>query len=201
MLALQGAFDLGLSALLDTLGTANELASTMSMPSVAFNVSLVGVRRRVHTAQGFSIPMVAWSASDSPDAVLLPALGDKMPASLAEPLTHRDVVEAGGALREWAQGGAQPAGKVVCTTNQGSLAFNVSYFNLGISESSASSSSGAGAGKVTFQPLVVHAALSSFETLFGQTVSGGHFSSCTLTTPASNGDNVQSLCSSSSSRV
>ena len=86
---------------------------------------------------------------------------------------------------------AQPAGKVVCTTNQGSLAFNVSYFNLGISQSSAGSNSGAGAGKVTFQPLVVHAALSSFETLFGQTVSGGHFSSCTLTTQASNGDNVQ----------
>jgi hypothetical protein len=86
---------------------------------------------------------------------------------------------------------AQPAGKVVCTSNQGNLAFNVSYFNLGISESSSSSSSGAGAGKVTFQPLVVHAALSSFQTLFEQTVSGGHFSNCTLTTQASNGDNVQ----------
>jgi hypothetical protein len=88
---------------------------------------------------------------------------------------------------------AQPAGKVVCTSNQGNLAFNVSYFNLGVSESSSSSSSssGAGAGKVTFQPLVVHAALSSFETLFEQTVSGGHFSTCTLTTQASNGDHVQ----------
>jgi hypothetical protein len=85
----------------------------------------------------------------------------------------------------------QSAGKVVCTSNQGSVAFNVSYFNLGISESNASSSSGAGAGKVTFQPLVVHAALSSFETLFEQTVSGGHFSNCTLTTQASNGDHVQ----------
>jgi hypothetical protein len=86
---------------------------------------------------------------------------------------------------------AQPAGKVVCTGTQGSLTFNISYFNLGISESSVSSSSGAGAGKVTFQPLVVHAALSSFETLFGQTVSGGNFSNCTLTTQASNGDNVK----------
>jgi Type VI secretion system effector, Hcp len=86
---------------------------------------------------------------------------------------------------------AQPAGRVVCTSNQGNLAFNVSYFNLGVVESSSSSSSGAGAGKVTFQPLVVHAALSSFETLFQQTVSGGHFSTCTLTMQASNGDRVQ----------
>jgi len=33
VLALQDAFDLGLSALLDTLGTANELASAMNTPT------------------------------------------------------------------------------------------------------------------------------------------------------------------------
>jgi transcriptional regulator GlxA family with amidase domain len=106
VLALQGAFDLGLSALLDTLGTANELASTMEPPAVAINVTLAGVRRRVRTAQGFSVPAVTAAKSRDPDAVLLPALGDKMPASLAERLTHRDVADAGGMLREWAQAGA-----------------------------------------------------------------------------------------------
>ena len=45
VLALQGAFDLGLSALLDTLGTANELARTMNTPTVAINVTVVGLRR------------------------------------------------------------------------------------------------------------------------------------------------------------
>jgi hypothetical protein len=35
VLALQGAFDLGLLAILDTLGTANELASTMGGSAVA----------------------------------------------------------------------------------------------------------------------------------------------------------------------
>jgi hypothetical protein len=58
VLALQGTFDLGLSALLDTLGTANELASAMDAPTAAINVTLVGVRRRVHTAQGFRVPLV-----------------------------------------------------------------------------------------------------------------------------------------------
>src|SRR3984957_12460967 len=106
VLAMQGAFDLGLSALLDTLGTAKELAGTMNAPTVTINVTVVGVRGRVRTAQGFSVPVVAASKSRDPDAVLLPALGAKMPSSLAQRLTHRDVADAGGALREWAQGGA-----------------------------------------------------------------------------------------------
>jgi transcriptional regulator GlxA family with amidase domain len=106
VLALQGTFDLGLSALLDTLGTANELASTMNIPTTAIKVSLVGVQRRVRTAQGLSVSVVAPRATPRPDAVLLPALGEKMPASLAQRLSHRDVGEAGGLLKEWAQGGA-----------------------------------------------------------------------------------------------
>jgi transcriptional regulator GlxA family with amidase domain len=106
VLALQGTFDLGLSALLDTLGTANELASAMDAPTAAINVTLVGVRRRVHTAQGFRVPLVATAITRHPDAVLLPALGEKTPSTLAERLTHRDVADAGGVLREWSQGGA-----------------------------------------------------------------------------------------------
>jgi transcriptional regulator GlxA family with amidase domain len=105
VLAMQGAFDLGLSALLDTLGTANQLASAIGVRTTAINVTVVGVRRRVHTAQGFRVPLVA-TATTRPDAVLLPALGEKMPSTLAERLTHRDVADAGGVLREWSQGGA-----------------------------------------------------------------------------------------------
>src|ERR1700722_2564943 len=88
VLTLQGTFDLGLSALLDTLGTANELAHTMNTRTAAINVTVVGVRRRLRTAQGFSVPVVAAAKSRDPDAVLLPALGEKMPASLAQRLTH-----------------------------------------------------------------------------------------------------------------
>jgi putative intracellular protease/amidase len=105
VLAMQGAFDLGLSALLDTLGTANQLASAIGVRTAAINVTVVGVRRRVHTAHGFRVPLVA-TATTRPDAVLLPALGEKMPSTLAERLAHRDVADAGGVLREWSQGGA-----------------------------------------------------------------------------------------------
>src|SRR5258708_12359032 len=101
VLALQGSFDLGLSALLDTLGTANELATTMDAPTAAINVTLVGVRRRVHTAQGFSVPLVATARAPDPDAVLLPALGEKIPSTLVDRLLPRDVPDAGALLRDW----------------------------------------------------------------------------------------------------
>src|SRR5258708_37765661 len=78
----------------------------MNIPTTAIKVSLVGVQRRVRTAQGLSVSVVAPRAAPRPDAVLLPALGEKMPASLAQRLSHRDVGEAGGLFKEWAQGGA-----------------------------------------------------------------------------------------------
>src|SRR4030081_2675617 len=106
VLALDGAFDLGLALVLDTLGTANEVAGTMDSAPPAIEVTLAGVRNRLRTAQGFSVPVIAAPNSPQPDAVVLPALGAKMPPSLAERLAHRDVVDAGGMLREWSQAGA-----------------------------------------------------------------------------------------------
>jgi hypothetical protein len=52
VLALQGAFDLGLSALLDTLGTANELATTMDAPTAAIDERPLA--RRLRTVLGKS---------------------------------------------------------------------------------------------------------------------------------------------------
>jgi len=106
VLALQGAFDLGLSALLDTIGTANELAASVTPSTPAIKVTVVGVRRRVHTARGFTVPLIAAALAPQPDAVLLPALGEKMPATLAQRLAQRDIADAGSALREWSQSGA-----------------------------------------------------------------------------------------------
>lgn len=105
VLAMDGAFDIGLSAVLDTLGTANELASTMDFPPPAIEVTLVGVRRRVRTAHGLSVPVLAAAKSRRPDAVVLPALGAKMAAPLMKRLSERDVLEAEGLLREWSQDG------------------------------------------------------------------------------------------------
>jgi transcriptional regulator GlxA family with amidase domain len=106
LLAMQGAFDLGLAAVLDTLETANELTASMDSPPPRLVVSLIGIGRRVHTARGFVVPVRAVNSTPRPNAVMLPALGEKMPAGLLERLARRDVAQAGGMLREWSQDGA-----------------------------------------------------------------------------------------------
>ncbi len=100
LLVLDGVFDTGLAALLDTLAVANDLAGTNGAPSVRFDVSLVGVRRRVRTSQGFSVPVNPVKPGVRPDVLLIPALGAKMPEALRLALERRDVFDAGALLRE-----------------------------------------------------------------------------------------------------
>jgi len=106
LLALQGAFDLGLAAALDTLETANELAASMQFPPAPLEVTVVGTRKRVLTARGFVVPARSAANAPQPQAVVLPALGEKMPGPLVARLAQRDIVSAGGMLREWSQDGA-----------------------------------------------------------------------------------------------
>jgi transcriptional regulator GlxA family with amidase domain len=113
VLAMQGAFDLGLSTVLDTLGTASELATTMDPAPPAIEVTLVGVRRRVRTAHGLSVPVLPAAKLPRADAVVVPALGAKMPAPLVKRLAEPDVMEAEGILREWSQDGSSIA--AACT--------------------------------------------------------------------------------------
>src|ERR1700744_4434006 len=75
ILAMQGAFDLGLAAVLDTLETANELPATMESPPPPLFVTLVGIGRRVCTGRGFVVPVRAANSARGPDAVVLPAFG------------------------------------------------------------------------------------------------------------------------------
>jgi transcriptional regulator GlxA family with amidase domain len=106
LLVLDGVFDLGLAALTDTLSTANELAATLAEPPAPIEITLVGVRRRVRTAQGLSVPVVPAASVRRPDAVLVPALGAKMPDALAARLARADVRDAILVLQRWARGGA-----------------------------------------------------------------------------------------------
>jgi transcriptional regulator GlxA family with amidase domain len=106
VLVLDGVFDLGLAALTDTLLTANELAPTLADAPPPIQLTLVGVRRRVRTAQGLSVPVVPAARAGRPDAVLVPALGAKMPAALAERLARPDVADAVALLQRWSRGGA-----------------------------------------------------------------------------------------------
>lgn len=57
VLALDGVFDLGLAAVLDAFQTANELIDMSGVAVPRFEVQIVGVRKMVKTAQGFSVPI------------------------------------------------------------------------------------------------------------------------------------------------
>jgi transcriptional regulator GlxA family with amidase domain len=99
VLALDGVFDLGLSAVLDAFQTANELIAVSELSTPPFEVRIQAVRKHVRTAQGFHVPVEtrAWS----PDCVVVPAIGYKMPGPLEQALARRDVRDAGDALRGW----------------------------------------------------------------------------------------------------
>jgi len=103
VLALDGVFDTGLSAILDTLQLANELAAGKSTIRGA-EVTLSGVRRRVRTQQGFQVTLAALPKT-RPDVVVLPALGAKTPEALESRLAERDIGEVAGILRAWAKAG------------------------------------------------------------------------------------------------
>jgi transcriptional regulator GlxA family with amidase domain len=101
VLALDRVFDLGLSAVLDALQTANELIVMSELPVPHFEVRIVGVRDMVKTSQGFMVPINArgWS---SPDCVIVPAIGFKMPGQLEKALVRPDIHDASSLLRQWA---------------------------------------------------------------------------------------------------
>jgi transcriptional regulator GlxA family with amidase domain len=102
---LEGAFDIGLASLMDVIGTATELIGN-EQTSVHFDVRLVGVRRKVHTAQGLTVPVQLVADLPAPDFVLIPALGAKMPLPLAEALNRRDVKELCEWIKKWTAAGA-----------------------------------------------------------------------------------------------
>jgi len=88
---------------------------------------------------------------------------------------------------------AVPVGQMSCTSSAKTLTFNVSYFDLGVTQTVnvGSASGGAGAGKATFQPLVVHTSFAPFQSLFAAAEAGSHFDSCTLTTKNSTGEVIE----------
>ena len=105
VLALDDVFDLGLSAVLDAFQTANELIAATKIDVERFDVRIVGVRRTVWTAQGLSVPVHAIGGR-TPECVVVPAIGFKMPRPLEAALARPDVRDAGEALRQWARRGA-----------------------------------------------------------------------------------------------
>ena len=96
----------GLAALTDTLSTANELAASLPDAPAPIELTLVGVRKRVRTAQGLTVPVHPAASARLADVVLVPALGAKMPDTLAARLALPDVADAMPLLQCWAHAGA-----------------------------------------------------------------------------------------------
>src|SRR6202011_8136 len=93
VLALDGVFDLGLAAVLDAFQTANELIEMSGLGVRRFDVRVVGVRSSVTSALGFRVPVVDGGAR-TPDLVVVPAIGFKMPEALEPALARPDVRDA-----------------------------------------------------------------------------------------------------------
>ena len=105
VLALDHVFDTGLATVLDAFQTANELAELSGVSTSRFEVSVVGVRKSVRTAQGFAVP-VRTAPKRGPDCVVVPAIGFKMPDALQQALARPDIEDAAVVLRQWAARGA-----------------------------------------------------------------------------------------------
>jgi len=105
VLALDHVFDTGLATILDAFQTANELAELSGVSTSRFEVSVVGVRKSVKTAQGLTVP-IRRAAKRAPDCVVVPAIGFKMPDALQTALTRPDIGDASALLRQWAARGA-----------------------------------------------------------------------------------------------
>lgn len=114
VIALDGVFDTGLTVLLDALGLANKFA--ISQGSMApFDVSVVGMRRSVRTAQGFTVPVQPVNPDVTPDWVIVPALATAAPDQLVASLERKDVMRAKAHIQSWRAAGARVAAACIGT--------------------------------------------------------------------------------------
>jgi transcriptional regulator GlxA family with amidase domain len=105
ILVLDGVFDLGLSAVLDVFRTANELNEVAGLEVARFEPRIVGLRKAVKTSQGLTVP-VSPIGRRSPNCIVVPAIGFKMPGPLEAALRRTDVRESADVLRRWSRHGA-----------------------------------------------------------------------------------------------
>lgn len=114
VLAIDGVFDTGLSALLDAFATANELGDMLMAGAPRFDVRVVGVRKKVRTSLGFQVP-VQPIGSEVPDWVVITALATKTPETLVPSLTRPDMLDAKAQLIAWHDAGASIAASCIGT--------------------------------------------------------------------------------------
>jgi transcriptional regulator GlxA family with amidase domain len=115
ILALEGLWDTGLTVTLDAFTIANKFAAAQPGGALRFDVSVVGVRKKVRSGQGFAIPVQPIAPDSKPDWVIVPALNTSRPEQLIPALERRDVKHATQQLRAWHAAGARIAASCIGT--------------------------------------------------------------------------------------
>lgn len=114
ILALDGVFDTGLAVLLDALSLANKF-SVAQNGTPLFEVSTVGMRKRVRSGQGMLIPSQVVADARAPDWVVVPALNTGTPELLLPALERPDVKRARAQLLAWHAEGSRLAASCIGT--------------------------------------------------------------------------------------
>ena len=115
VLALAGLFDTGLAVILDAFALANKFAAREKGGGPRFDLSVVGVRRKVRSSHGLIVPVQAITARWKPDWVIVPALSTGTPELLVAAQQRRDVRDARVQLLKWRADGAQIAASCIGT--------------------------------------------------------------------------------------
>jgi transcriptional regulator GlxA family with amidase domain len=115
ILALDGLWDTGLTVMLDAFTLANKFSALQLGGAPRFDVSLLGVRRRVRSGQGLALPVQAITPDLKPDWVIVPALNTGRPEQLIPALERRDVIAAKTQMRTWHAEGAHIAAACIGT--------------------------------------------------------------------------------------
>lgn len=115
VLALEELWATGLTVLLDAFGLANSFSARQMGGVPRFDVSVVGVRRRVRSGHGLSIPVKPITPDLRPDWVVVPALNTGTPDRLLPALERPDVKQARAQLLKWHAEGASIAASCIGT--------------------------------------------------------------------------------------
>jgi transcriptional regulator GlxA family with amidase domain len=115
VLALDQLWDTGLTVTLDAFALANNFAARQMGGAPHFDVSVVGVHRKVRSGHGFPIPVRAITPELKPDWVIVPALAKGTPEQLLPSLERPDVKRAKVQLLKWHAEGACIAASCIGT--------------------------------------------------------------------------------------
>jgi transcriptional regulator GlxA family with amidase domain len=96
VLAVDGMFDSGLTAILDILSTANVLSGQADLPAPPFEVVPAGRDDSVRTAHGLRLATTPWAqlGDDPPDLAVMPAVGLRPPAEVVDMVRDHCILAA-----------------------------------------------------------------------------------------------------------